>query len=398
MVKMLFIFLFSLNSLAAGVIPIAILDGGFDKDHADISRSFMGGWNFSENNSQIINWKYGNLCDEQCRKWGILFFKSRNLKATPQEIDWLKEMNQKSPETGLRFQQYLLFFHGTAMAYLATQNTTQVGWYGYSVFKDEIYELDYDSLPAVSGQSVYPGDDNILAELRVIENENTQPIEKVSAEIRAKKIRLVSISWGMDQETLALQLNKAVRKNLDFALSDEALEKWSKILFDNYFARAEKLLLENPEVLFFTPTLNRPIDVDASNFKEFPTNVAAQNKIVTQASDGFTKLSHFTGYGKKTVDIAMPGVDALFAVPGNMYFTASGTSATAPYGLNLAARMLEVNPNLTPQGLKKIMIDTANRYEFMKDKNANGAIVNPEAALKAAENFWPLTTTLKPAD
>jgi subtilisin family serine protease len=84
-------------------------------------------------------------------------------------------------------------------------------------------------------------------------------------------------------------------------------------------------------------------------------------------------------------------------IPGGDRLAESGTSMASPQVANLAAKVLAVNPKLTPPDVIRLIRDTA-------DKTADGrrTLVNPKKALqgageKAAARQAARTTARAPA-
>ena len=66
------------------------------------------------------------------------------------------------------------------------------------------------------------------------------------------------------------------------------------------------------------------------------------------------------------------------------YKHVDGTSFAAPIVTSIVAQMLEANPNLTPQKIKHILIDTAKRLPGIETDRQGWGVVNPPAAVKLA--------------
>ncbi|MFP5387665.1 MAG: S8 family serine peptidase, partial [Bacteriovoracia bacterium] len=62
----------------------------------------------------------------------------------------------------------------------------------------------------------------------------------------------------------------------------------------------------------------------------------------------------------------------------------SGTSQAAPYVSNIAGRIKDANPRLKPLQIKKILMGTVDKKDFLKDKVTSGGIVNGDRAVYAA--------------
>jgi subtilisin family serine protease len=136
---------------------------------------------------------------------------------------------------------------------------------------------------------------------------------------------------------------------------------------------------------------------DLSEFTNF-INVGASGKNVDK-----TLACFFSNYGKKHVDIFAPGEDIVTTDENNTYSMHSGTSEAAPIVTGIAAIILSYYPDLTPQQLIAILLDSSTNLKNKKVlkpelKNENmelvsfdklsksGGVVNAYEAMKMAEN------------
>ena len=70
----------------------------------------------------------------------------------------------------------------------------------------------------------------------------------------------------------------------------------------------------------------------------------------------------FSNYGEKSVDIFAPGYQVESTVPGNEYAVFSGTSMASPALAGAAALAWSVNPALTAQEVKNLLLKTGRTY------------------------------------
>ena len=69
------------------------------------------------------------------------------------------------------------------------------------------------------------------------------------------------------------------------------------------------------------------------------------------------------------------------------YKYVDGTSFSAPIVSSVAAQMLEANPNLTPQQIKRILISTAERLPHYEVDRQGWGVIDPRRAVDAALSF-----------
>jgi subtilisin family serine protease len=116
-----------------------------------------------------------------------------------------------------------------------------------------------------------------------------------------------------------------------------------------------------------------------------PANIKADNTITVAATLERAKLATFSSYGKEKVDVAAPGVIIDSSIPGDQYLKVSGTSQASPYVANVAAQIKDANKALSPLSIKKILMGTVDKKDYLKEKVSSEGVVNPERALMAAK-------------
>ena len=85
---------------------------------------------------------------------------------------------------------------------------------------------------------------------------------------------------------------------------------------------------------------------------------ADRNVIAVTATDASNKLFEASNRGSHLA-LAAPGVDLLLPSPDEKYQVASGTSFAAAYVSGLAALIVERNPGVAPEVVRRILTDTA---------------------------------------
>lgn len=120
---------------------------------------------------------------------------------------------------------------------------------------------------------------------------------------------------------------------------------------------------------------------------DYPSSYEVDNIIAVAAVDNSGDLASFSNYGKKSVDIAAPGSNVMSTyydpkLPGLTYDSQSGTSMATPHVSGVAALMLAKNQTLTPQLMKKIIMDSARPMPALKGKVLSNGMLNAYEALK----------------
>lgn len=115
-----------------------------------------------------------------------------------------------------------------------------------------------------------------------------------------------------------------------------------------------------------------------------PNDVDIPNKLVVAATLENKKLADFSCYGKTKVDVAVPGVNIYATFPNNKMGYMSGTSMACPMAARFATQVLQEHPGLSAIEVKKILMGTVDKKDWLADKVVSGGVVNPRRAVHAA--------------
>jgi len=100
-----------------------------------------------------------------------------------------------------------------------------------------------------------------------------------------------------------------------------------------------------PDILFIPAAGNSDQDVDFN--RVIPSSIDLPNVLVVGAVDQAGDETDFTSYGKN-IRAHANGFEVESYVPGGRRLALSGTSMSAPNVTNLAAKLLAIDPSLTP--------------------------------------------------
>lgn len=157
---------------------------------------------------------------------------------------------------------------------------------------------------------------------------------------RSHHVRVVNMSWGGTPAALA----QALEKN---NIGKDAAERKSMAekLFAIDRAGLYNAIKSAPDILFVCAAGNGDSD---SGFNEtMPASFNLPNLLVAGAVDQAGDETSFTSYGK-TVLVDADGFHVESTVPGGMRIRISGTSMASPNVANLAAKLIALDPKLTP--------------------------------------------------
>jgi subtilisin family serine protease len=157
---------------------------------------------------------------------------------------------------------------------------------------------------------------------------------------RSRHVRVVNMSWGGTPAALA----QALEKN-DIGKDAAERKAMAERLFAIDRAGLYNAIRSAPEILFVCAAGNSDSD---SGFNEtMPASFDLPNLLVAGAVDQAGDATSFTSYGK-TVLVDADGFHVSSEVPGGRRIRISGTSMASPNVANLAAKLIALDPNLTP--------------------------------------------------
>jgi len=190
---------------------------------------------------------------------------------------------------------------------------------------------------------------------------------------QANHVRIVNMSWGGSVKDIEDGLEKCgAGKSVD------ERKQTARELFDIEKHGLEKAFASAPEILFIAAGGNANND---ATFNEFiPSSIQLPNLVTVGAVDKSGDEAPFTSYGP-TIVVHSNGYEVDSYIPGGKRLKLSGTSMASPNVVNLAAKILAVNPALQPADVIRIIRDTA-------DPTADGRrhLINPKNALARAQS------------
>ncbi len=194
--------------------------------------------------------------------------------------------------------------------------------------------------------------------------------------IKRHQARVVNMSWGGSVSTIENDLEKC-----GTGKTPEERKALAREYFELMHTALVKGFSSAPQVLWIASAGNS--NQDASFAEDAPANIVLPNLLTVGAVDRAGDEASFTSYGP-TVKVHANGYQVESFIPGGERVALSGTSMAAPQVTNLAAKMLAVNPRLTPTQLIEMIVSTS-------DKTTDGrrTLIYPAKALDAARSRKP---------
>jgi subtilisin family serine protease len=185
-------------------------------------------------------------------------------------------------------------------------------------------------------------------------------------------VRVVNMSWGGSV--------KAVEGALELCNIGKTPDERKAIARDYFDIQKDaltKAFASAPEILFVTAAGNS--NQNASFVEDIPADIVLPNLLTVGAVDKAGDEASFTSYGP-TVKVHANGYQVESVIPGGEKLAESGTSMASPQVVNLAAKILAVNPKLTPNQVIALIRDNAE-----KTSDGRRTLIDPRKTLAAAQ-------------
>ncbi len=421
------IVLLTMTSLNASTL--AIIDSGVDYLHKDLAdqmwknpgeipdnrrdddgnlfRDDVYGWNFAAGNNQVINYNYLGTFSQDPYKF--LEIQSRYIKgdASEEELAWMKS-KREDKDFIKEMQIFGNFAHGThvarissriatkskimAIKLLATERGEAQSWLrDIAKSSHKIHRLfgSNDSIVLKGGGGKKKKGKNQAALLRkALKTLAEQQITLLESSFRyasEQGATVVNGSFGTSFNMIKVLTDNAFRIIYLRKPSKEESDKTAKLYFKFNLDALKASLMQFPKILFVFAAGNDGLNNDI--YPSSPANVRLPNVMTVAATVESKSLASFSNYGASKVDVAAPGVGILSAVPskshGDEVFM-SGTSQASPYVAGVVAQVRAINPKLSSEEVKKIVMKTVDNKEFLFRKVATSGVVNSSRANFAA--------------
>ena len=171
--------------------------------------------------------------------------------------------------------------------------------------------------------------------------------------LKRHRVRVVNMSWGESQQD--------AEDSLEANGIGESAEERLAIARRVFASQKEGLynaIKNAPDILFVCAAGNADNDVEFDEY--IASSFELPNLITVGAVDQAGDPTSFTSFGK-TVQVYANGFEVESYVPGGARMKFSGTSMAAPNVANLAAKMIAVDPTLTPTKVIELIKKGADR-------------------------------------
>lgn len=408
-----YFFFISIFNSASGSI-IAVVDSGNDFLHKDLVAHTWNndkeienndrdddkngypddihGWNFAENNNQLIDMSYSYTHTPDVDRFFLVQYRSILGLATEADKTWFKEKVQDQ-EFISNLSKFGNWMHGTHVTGIAVKDNPNALALGLKIIPTEVKLPGSKSAITIRSGSFSQEiqlelpqglKNNIISKLlATLAKTQARSFIEFGRYIKSSKADVMNGSFGTSYKPIEQLISQIVEKVTRKKPTEAELKEYTLHFFEAHLAQASTMLSSSPNTLFVLAAGN-----DASNNDIFPIspgNAIGNNKITVAATIEKQALAPFSNFGAKNVDIAAPGVGIYSASPGDKYLHVSGTSQATPFVANVAALIKDTNQALKPDQIRKILMSTGDEKSWLKGKVGCFCIVNKERAVKAAE-------------
>ncbi len=190
----------------------------------------------------------------------------------------------------------------------------------------------------------------------------------VVAYLKQNHVRVVNMSWGGSPRDIeaAFEANGA-------GGTPEERRKTAREYFQLFRTAMTEAMRSAPEILFVAAAGNSNSDAE---FDEFvPSGIQLPNILTVGAVDQAGEETSFSSFGRN-VAVHANGFEVESYLPGGERMKYSGTSMASPNVVNLAAKLLAIEPGLTVEQVIGLI-------KLGADRSADGRInlINPKRSL-----------------
>ncbi|UCH85547.1 MAG: S8 family serine peptidase, partial [Candidatus Latescibacterota bacterium] len=128
---------------------------------------------------------------------------------------------------------------------------------------------------------------------------------------------------------------------------------------------------------------------DTDLVPHYPSSYLLDNIISVAATDHDDLKAGFSNWGLTSVDLGAPGVGVLSTVPGNQYYSASGTSMSAPHVAGAVGLLYSIAPTMNHLEVKEAIMASADSIPSMTGRTVSGGRLNIFNMLSGLDSIPP---------
>lgn len=397
-----------LAATSANASVVAIIDSGIDVRHKVLApqiwinpddsdydgidndgnglRDDIHGWNFIDNNNQLIDYKYAGVYVPEI---GLFFDrqgKSILGTASEEDISWMKaKIEERNFVKSL--MTYGNYAHGTHVTGIVSRLAPDSKTLGVKLIPTENPLAGL--FQEVTKAREEGKDLNVIVKevikfgLSLVAKAQGMIFGEIGKYLGQQKVDVANASLGAGPTQIKAMLRPLLKiANGSVDVPEATLNEVATSMLLAMNHEQEAIIHAAPNTLFVFAAGN-----DGASNDEFPTAPASidhPNVISVAATFEDGRLAPFSNYGQR-VSVAAPGVVIDSTTPNDRHMTMSGTSQAAPYVAGLAAMIKDTNPDLSPSEIKRIIMDTVDKLPDLAEKVASKGVVNKARAQRAAQ-------------
>ena len=395
------------SAISAQAAVIAIVDSGTDLNHSwlkdkawinenvstDGYQNDIHGWNFAENNDQLIDMSYQGTFSPDVNKFFEIQTKALKGVATEDEKTWARA-KIADKDFVKQLETFGNWVHGTHVAGVASKDVTAAELMILKLIPTKSPLASFNGLPetvrSMSTGILSGGIGDLIKEqlinagLAYLASQQGQVYGPIAKFISNGKARVVNCSFGTSTANAVTLLRPLIEKILGRTMTDAEANKYaSKFVSEVVKGASTGFVGAAPNALFVVAAGNDGANNDVSPAS--PANVRLDNSMSVAATFENRSLASFSNYGATMVDVAAPGVGILSSIPGDETMTLSGTSQATPSVVRVAGQIFDTNAALTPGEAKRIIMSTVDKKDWLAGKVVSGGTVNGARAVAAAQ-------------
>ncbi|MGB9081028.1 MAG: S8 family serine peptidase [Desulfuromonadaceae bacterium] len=138
------------------------------------------------------------------------------------------------------------------------------------------------------------------------------------------------------------------------------------------------------DMLFIAAAGNSGTDNDTT--ASYPASYDLPNVVAVAATDSNDLLASWSQYGRRTVDIAAPGVNIYSTLPNSSYAYYSGTSMATPHVTGLTGLIKATYPDADWRTIKNLILSSGDDVPSLVDKTITGKRINAYSTLNCTDS------------